>query len=57
MTFFFGPFGVSMGIAGLIVPEGASRSMRAGVVFGLVVLAWIVLWGLWQGTRLSERRR
>jgi hypothetical protein len=57
MTFFFGPFGVSMGIAGLIVPEGASRSVRAGVVFGLVVLAWIVLWGLWQGTRMAERRR
>ena len=57
MTFFFGPFGVSMGIAGLVVPDGASRAVRAGVVLALVVLAWVVLWGLWWRTRAREPRR
>jgi hypothetical protein len=56
MTFVFGPFGVSMGIAGLILPDNVPRWERGLVVLGLVGLAWLALLVLWMRTRARDPR-
>lgn len=40
MSFAFGPFGVSAGVANLALPSDASRALRAVVVLGLVAMIW-----------------